>query len=155
MNRPDVAERNRILKTRQFPHKNCEGCGGSVLPKKFSKKRVQNARFCGQACYWQSMVGLTGRFARNWQGGKSSEAEIVRSSREYAEWRKAVFERDGYACTKCGDASGGNLHADHIKQFAYYPHLRLEVSNGRTLCEPCHKLTDTWANNKPTYAKAA
>lgn len=153
MNRPDVAERNRLLKTKTFPERNCEGCGSGVLPKKFSKKRKQNARFCARSCYWQSRLGLKGELAPNWQGGKTSEARVVRSSREYAEWRKAVFERDGYACVECGDASGGNLHADHIKQFAYYPELRLEVSNGRTLCVPCHKKTETWANNKQTYAK--
>lgn len=138
------------------PIKACEVCQNEIPVREYARqKRKQNARFCSQRCYWSSMVGRLGELAPNWQGGKSTEAEIIRSSREYAEWRTAVFERDGYICTECGDASGGNLHADHIKQFAYYPHLRLVVSNGRTLCEPCHRQTETWANNKPTYAEAA
>lgn len=36
------------------------------------------------------------------------------------------------------------LHADNIKPFALYPELRFEVTNGRTLCIPCHKKTGTY-----------
>lgn len=59
---------------------------------------------------------------------------------EYKEWRLKVFERDNYTCTKCGDATGGNLRAHHIKPFCDFPDLRFEVSNGKTLCHVCHEL---------------
>lgn len=61
----------------------------------------------------------------------------------YRDWRKAVFERDNYVCQDCG-AKGGYLTAHHIKSWAKYPELRYELSNGKTLCEPCHTRTDNY-----------
>lgn len=75
----------------------------------------------------------------NWQGGISAESIRFRQSSEYKAWRDAVFRRDNYTCQECyNDRS--YLEADHIKPFATYPELRLEVSNGRTLCRLCHKV---------------
>ena len=54
-----------------------------------------------------------------------------------------MFERDKFTCVWCGQI-GGSLNADHIKPFFDYPELRLDISNGRTLCVPCHRLTDTF-----------
>ena len=78
-----------------------------------------------------------------WKGGITPINTKIRSSREYADWRVAVFQRDDYTCQECG-SRGVTLHADHIKPFAYYPELRLVIANGRTLCVPCHKKTDTY-----------
>lgn len=75
-----------------------------------------------------------------WKGGKSQRAFNDRRRVEYKDWRNAVFERDGYACQKCGDRTGGNLRAHHIKRFADFPELRFEVGNGLTLCHTCHEL---------------
>ncbi len=69
--------------------------------------------------------------------GKSSENKLIRSSIEYKEWRRQVFERDDYTCHICG-IKGGNLNANHIKKFADYPDLRFDPTNGITLCEWCH-----------------
>lgn len=79
----------------------------------------------------------------NWQGGKTAESVKIRASYEYKRWRKAVFERDNFTCTECGQV-GGYLEADHIKQFAHYPKLRLDIRNGRTLCKTCHRSTKTF-----------
>jgi len=91
--------------------------------------------------------GMSARFSGRgnpaWKGGVTPEHTRIRNSNEYACWRKAVFERDNYTCVICG-AHGVTLHADHIKRFAEYPHLRLDTNNGRTLCVPCHKATPTW-----------
>ena len=35
-----------------------------------------------------------------------------------------------------------------IKSFSEHPGLRLDVSNGRTLCSGCHKKTDTYGRNR-------
>lgn len=73
--------------------------------------------------------------------------ERIRKSPEYKTWRKTVFERDDYTCKECGKR-GGNLNADHIKPFALYPELRFDVDNGRTLCMPCHRKTETFGINQ-------
>jgi 5-methylcytosine-specific restriction endonuclease McrA len=80
----------------------------------------------------------------NWQGGITNINRAIRNSLEYKQWRKTVFERDDYTCQFC-HKKGGILHADHIKPFAIYPDLRLDTSNGRTLCAPCHRTTDTYS----------
>ena len=67
----------------------------------------------------------------------------IRYSKAMKDWRKAVFERDNYTCQICF-IKGVYIEADHIKQFAFYPELRYELSNGRTLCRQCHRGTDTW-----------
>ena len=62
----------------------------------------------------------------------------IRNSKEYADWRKSVYERDKYTCQHCGQV-GGELNAHHIKPFAQYKELRFELSNGLTLCVECHR----------------
>lgn len=64
-------------------------------------------------------------------------------TQEYKDWRTKVFKRDNWTCQDCGQR-GGVLNADHIKPQSLYPELRFKVSNGRTLCRPCHKKTPTW-----------
>lgn len=90
----------------------------------------------------------SGELGTNWKGGVTDENYRLRRSRKYADWRGAVFARDNYTCQECGDRScAGNrvrLNADHIRPFAFYPELRFDISNGRTLCEYCHRKTPTW-----------
>ncbi len=71
------------------------------------------------------------------------------STYEYKKWRRAIFNRDNYTCQSC-DKRGGDLEADLIKQYAFYPDLRLDIDNGRTLCKSCHRKTPTYgfSNNK-------
>jgi len=62
---------------------------------------------------------------------------------EYKKWRLAVFTRDNFTCVNCKKV-GGYLEAHHIKSWAKYPKLRLNINNGITLCRDCHKLTDNY-----------
>ena len=93
----------------------------------------------------------------NWNGGSTPINQQIRVSFEYKNWRREVFERDNYLCRECGLKSGQGkavvLHADHVKPFAYYPELRFEVNNGRTLCIDCHKKTDTYAGKAIKFNK--
>lgn len=84
-----------------------------------------------------------------WKGGITPINRVIRNSLEMKLWRRAVFERDNYMCVWCGAKNGNGitvvLHADHIKQFAYFPELRFAIDNGRTLCSSCHKKTETFS----------
>lgn len=72
----------------------------------------------------------------NWKGGITSEIRKFRNSTQYQDWRKEVFKRDNYECQICGQI-GGELRANHIKKFSNYPELRLEPTNGITICKKC------------------
>lgn len=85
----------------------------------------------------------TGASNHMWKGGATQGNQKIRASVEYKDWRKAVFIRDDYTCQVC-KVRGVELNADHIKRFAEYPELRFELSNGRTLCVPCHRDTPTF-----------
>ena len=57
---------------------------------------------------------------------------------EYKDWRIKVFNKDKYTCQCCGKV-GGNMNAHHLYSYSSCESLRLEVSNGMTLCEEnCH-----------------
>lgn len=90
-----------------------------------------------------------GERGSNWKGGISPENERFRKTGAYSRWRKSVLIRDNYKCVNCG-AVDVKLHVDHIKPFALFHELRLEVSNGRSLCIPCHRETDTYGVKKYT-----
>lgn len=73
-----------------------------------------------------------------WKGGITPEYYKIKSSPEYKQWRKLVFERDNYTCQCCGDNKGHNLNAHHILNFIDHPDLRFNIDNGKTLCDKCH-----------------
>lgn len=82
--------------------------------------------------------GIKGAANNKWKGGVSKIGQKLRSTPEYAKWRKAVFEKDDYTCQKCG-VRGGELRADHFPYpFHKYPDKRLDVENGRSLCVSCN-----------------
>jgi len=122
----------------------CADCG-DTRPRRRNSHGVYPVRCF--PCYCRNRAGDRNS---NWRGGITPENRRLRNSPEYAAWRLAVFERDGYQCVKCGQR-GWSLHADHIKPFAYHPELRLDVSNGRTLCVECHKKTTTYLSGAIYY----
>ena len=88
---------------------------------------------------------ISGKNNNFWKGGVTPENHKIRNSVPMKNWRKAVFERDDFTCQIC-EKRGCELNADHIKPFAYFPELRFELSNGRTLCVDCHKATPNYMN---------
>lgn len=83
-----------------------------------------------------------GEKATFWKGGVSkinnSERKNIMATFEYQSWRRKIFERDDYTCQMEGcKKRGGKIRAHHIKKFAYYPELRLDLRNGIVICEDC------------------
>lgn len=89
----------------------------------------------------------------NWRGGITNQRRLEMGKAKYIEWRTSVFERDDYTCQACGKR-GGWLDADHILPWSTHEDLRYEVSNGRTLCRPCHIETPTYGMKARRYADA-
>lgn len=89
----------------------------------------------------------------HWRGGKQGEHKLIRNSVEYKFWRTAVFQRDGYSCQEC-KTRGGELNADHIKPFVWFPELRFAIDNGRTLCVACHRQTPTYGGRVKNFKRA-
>ena len=135
-------------------HKFQEKYGSANKGKKLSLERREQIR--------KAMIGQTrpsGQNHWNWHGGTSVLRNAIMQIYLYGEWRKAVYERDDYACQLCRKG-GGKLHADHKKAFSAILRENTiktvaqakecgelwDVSNGRTLCLRCHFSTDTYGS---------
>lgn len=102
-----------------------------------------------------------------WRGGITPLRRAIRNSWEYTQWRSAGFLRDNYLCVIGGKDHGHKLHYDHIKRFsdiliennittmdeAMNCSALWDINNGRTLCEKCHRGTDTWGQKKQWNSK--
>lgn len=162
LSRPSPCPDCNLLKDKRSPR--CKSCSAKrfySLPE--NKKRLLK-NFEGKLDYWkgkkkteEQKTAIREKLKKTarrgdkhpyWKGGVTNVNNNFRKSTLYKKWRQLVFERDNYICQICFK-KGGNLNADHIKPFALFPELRLELSNGRTLCVQCHKLTDTYGKNIP------
>ncbi len=130
----------------------CDFCGNVFFKKKSECKTKRN--FCNRQCMgkWQSVFKI-GEEANSWQGGKATLYHSVRSLEKSKRWRTEVFKRDNFTCQKCGDKTGGNLNAHHIKAFsdilknndikdifeANDCYELWDINNGITLCSDCHR----------------
>jgi hypothetical protein len=111
-----------------------------------SQIKLRNRKTCSMDCRNKlKTIEAEKRAAENPNHLKDPDRS-ARYSKKMDEWRKKVFERDNYTCQKCNARNGNGvsvyLEAHHVKQFALYPEIRYEVSNGLTLCKPCHKQED-------------
>lgn len=136
----ETKEKIRRTLTRLAPSV-CETCGKKVTR---GYKRCKRHRIFTESMRRNIGNANRGEKSQWWKGGITPINKHIRNSVRYLQWRKTVMERDDYTCVLCGKR-GGDLEADHIKPFAYYPDLRFDITNGRTLCEPCHKETETYA----------
>lgn len=105
----------------------CDACGVTFA-------RKGRSRFCSRAC---ASLKVRGSEHGMWRGGNPAQKARTSIARGLTAWSLAVRKRDDYTCVRCG--SSEHVHAHHVKPFADYPELRLDVSNGETLCEACHE----------------
>lgn len=122
-----------------------------------SHKKDQN--FCSKKCWYlykktlitpletrrkQSESHLLRREKSNfWKGGITKISQAIRNSFNMTIWRESVFKRDDWTCQEC-EKRGGILNAHHILSFAKFIDYRFDINNGTTLCQDCHKKTDTY-----------
>jgi len=83
-------------------------------------------------------VNQRGASNSNWRGGRGTDRHREIGCVRYKEWRKAIFVRDDFRCSVCGERSG-KLHAHHLFAWVKYPKLRYEVANGITAHIDCHR----------------
>lgn len=116
-------------------------------------------------------IGLAKRGKPAWNkgsGNRTKLTQMIRSSAQYFDWRRKVFNRDGFKCIFCEQKGGWNkeikkrivLNVDHISAFsiiltehgiqsleeAINCQAFWDIDNGRTLCTDCHKKTDNFGN---------
>ena len=142
----------------------CKKCGKHCSDYASQRKTNNGGQFCSRSCSAGiTMLGnkinlgrkqpmeerlrrtklMAGEKCHKWKGGVTPINEKIRKSTLYKIWRTSVFDRDDYTCQIC-EEKGVTLNADHIKPFSLFPDLRFELSNGRTLCVPCHRNTETY-----------
>lgn len=112
--------------------KTCKVCGTRFQVRPSESRKYST---CSKPCYLTAKAkGNNG----NWRGGITRPRNVELSTAKYRAWRLHVFERDDFTCVDCGKR-GGNMEADHIKPWAYFPDLRYSLDNGATRCRNCHK----------------
>ncbi len=145
--------------------KQCEVCDVDIVrSKKLSQKQWDRKRFCSFSCGGKHMRSkqsgswtkglkcpqLSGENHYRWKGGITDENDKLRHSKEWRDWRSAVFVRDDFMCQACGKR-GGDLQADHVMPRHLYPDMTFDILNGRTLCVPCHRETDTFGHKVHSF----
>lgn len=133
--------------------KTCQHCA-----KEFSHKRgrpisvFRKQKFCSKPCADAGGLRYFGPDNSKWTGNPRRKH---RESKQAA-WRRAVINRDRATCKLCG-ATDTELHAHHLKSYLEFPALRWEITNGQTVCAPCHwqihsKTTANGVNSGETAA---
>lgn len=153
----------------------CKECKQFYFKKPHSThKQFDKSIFCSWKCHWEvkkrqkgywlgkkrfnfklphhwKKGDHTGINHHNWKGGITDQRNKDRNTLEQRQWRKAIFQRDNYTCILCG-GRGGNLIADHYPYpFYKYPNKRLDLNNGRTICEKCNYIK-TYKEKERLYA---
>lgn len=112
----------------------------------------------------QRMGKFIGPNSPAWKGGKTNITLLIRGMPEYKLWRQSCFKRDNFICTFCRKPKQ-YLNADHIKPIsaiirennidgtieARNCNELWDLSNARTLCEACHKKTETFKGKARKY----
>ena len=133
-------DKDRNKKSKQTYWKCKCSCGATVSVGASALKDGVQVTCGNRSIHW------SGENAPNWKGGVTPENIALRNSDSYNEWRKAVFEKDGYKCLVCG--CNKKLEAHHIYPFASYTNDRFRVKSGATLCYWHHSMYEDGSFHK-------
>lgn len=125
--------------------KPCKHCGKMFRWEGEPHSSWQKRKFCSKSCIVAGQERLYGAKHPKYNPQSTSRTRLF-SDGTQREWSAKVFERDNYTCQSCGER-GGNMNAHHIKAWKAHPEFRFDVSNGVTLCIPCHRAVHS-ANGK-------
>ena len=80
----------------------------------------------------------------NWNPNLTDEERENRKEKRrhiegYEEWRISVFIRDNHTCQCCESTKSSSLNIHHLESYNSCKEKRLDIDNGITLCEDCHK----------------
>lgn len=104
-----------------------------------SIKSFIETKRCNECSHRSFLEKVSGENSSNWNPELTDEERMHnRDFSEYEKWRNSVFERDNYTCQCCNN-KGEKLNAHHKDGYHWCVDRRLDVSNGATLCEDCHK----------------
>jgi 5-methylcytosine-specific restriction endonuclease McrA len=122
----------------------CVDCGSVLKSTAWGKK--SETKYCTKCSHKGDRHPM-------WKGGTTPQRIIECAKPEYKAFVRDCLVRDSYTCQWCGLKNGQGktvkLEVHHIKSYAEYPALRLERSNGVTLCFPCHNTTKR-GHRRPT-----
>lgn len=118
----------------------CEICN-TPITRPVSQFKDRTYIYCSRECQhkgWSKY--FSGENSPVWDENITDEERAERRKYpEYYEWRNSIYTRDDFSCVHCKDSAGGNLNAHHIFNYMEHRKLRLDIDNGITLCEVCHK----------------
>lgn len=129
-----------VLKRNRSVH-NCTFCG-KEFTRMISQVFHYGAKYCSKDCAHKGYVAeCEARPSKDRWGRTSRHAD--------REWQKAIREKDNFTCQRCGTFEK-HIHAHHVAPRSRRPDLRLDISNGKCLCNSCH----SWVHEHPIEAKA-
>jgi len=131
--------------------------------------QVRSRNFCNRTCW---ALGTRGIGSPVYLGDLATKPlrERIMAMDEYGAWRNSCLKRDHWRCRMCHFRNKGSvrrmMHVDHIRPYAdiirQYGIKTLEDArscgelwdpkNGRTLCEDCHRRTDTYGRKNRSLA---
>lgn len=98
-----------------------------------------NGKVVGEEVRERISKSMSGEKHYRWLSDRTKLAKKQeRNDAPYKEWRKKVWERDGWKCRILNHQCSGKIVAHHILGWTRFPELRYEVNNGITLCHFHH-----------------
>jgi hypothetical protein len=136
---------NKIKGIRKAKYGKCEKCGKESY-------WIKTSTLC-KKCRNENMPHGENHY--KWKKDRSTLAKRQeRNDMAYKEWRRLVWERDGFKCQLKDDTCLNKIEAHHIVTWSEDESKRYDVSNGITLCKKHHpKIKKQVENSKELFTK--